>query len=317
MKKFLEKSKLSRLFSAILFCAAIGFAMLFLWREGPKIPWETFQLNIGFVALSLVISTIGFVPAFLGWRLILNLYHIHNCLQDDLQNYVYSMFGSFVPGGIWQLVGRSMLYKKQEISSLRVTSASILETIFIALAGWLVYWFGFSVRPELSFVKWPGFQYVVIIPILILLEPHVLSWINNWILRRNRSAPLPELIHFSLINILILLFFEILVNVLGGVAVFTLLRSLVSLPISDLINVVTAYSFSMAFASLFFWLPGRMVIKDSAMAIALAQSTPAGMAVIFTVVIRIWLVITVLVPAGLLWLSLTVIQFVQQRRSAA
>ena len=133
------KSNLIRILSIGLFVAAVSFAAYIIWREGSTVPWDSFRLNPGLVILSFVISSIGFIPALIAWRTILRVYHIQNSWKDDLQNYIYAMLGSILPGGIWQLVGRSALYKKQDISSLRITAASAFEIIVIALSGMVLY----------------------------------------------------------------------------------------------------------------------------------------------------------------------------------
>ena len=316
MKKLLEKNKLRRIVSVLLFTSAVIFSGVILVREGTKIPWQDFHLNIGLVILSLVVSTIGYIPAFVSWQNILHVYRIQSLTMDDFRNFVYAMLGSMLPGGVWQLVGRSMLYSKQEGGSVKIAAASGLEIIIIGAGAWLVYLVGLYFYPEMNFIQLgPLFQILFLVPIVIVLEPHVLERLNSFVLKKVQPKLQVQAIRFSLMNIIFILAMEVLTVLIGGLAVFIFLNSVVEIPIQNIIPIIAAYSFSIAFANLLFWFPGKMIVKDSALAIALTQFTPLGMSLVFVILVRLWSIFTILVPAGLVWLIFDVFHLFKRETS--
>lgn len=316
MKKFFEKNKVNQAFSVLLITSAVAFSGVILVREGSKIPWQNFHLNIGLVILSLIISTIGYIPAFICWKNLLSLYHIQGITVHDLRNFVYTMLGSILPGGVWQLIGRSVLYSKQEGGSIKVAAASGLEVIIIGAGAWLVYLLALFHHPGTGFIQLRvSYQILLLVPVFFVLEPHILERLNAYVIKKLNPNLQYQRMHFPLLNVISLLLLEILTIVIGGIAMFVFLNSIVEISTKSLIPIIAAYSFSIAVANLLFWVPGRMIVKDGALTVALAQFIPLGMSVIFVILIRLWTIFTILVPAGLVWVAFVFFDFLQRKRS--
>lgn len=303
MIKHLGKVNFRRIISILIFSATIVVGAYILFREGSKIPWQDFQLNFGLFFLSLVISGVGFFPAVIGWRGVLRIFNFNHLFAEDFRVFSFSMLGVILPGGIWSIVGRNLLYKEsKDSSSLSITSASILEVILNGVAAWIIYWGGVFYYPNVYITNMKWLQYLLLALSFILIEPHVLRKIIGWILSKKNNNFVDAEIKISFFDILRILFFEIITLIFGGCAIFVLIKSIYPISMENLAPIVIAYCFSVAISKLFLGLPGTLLLKDTAMTLVLARILPLGLSLIFVVFIRIWTILSVLFPAAMVWL---------------
>ena len=101
--------------------------MIILVREGAALAKQSFQLNLPMVALSVVVSYGGLLLAVVVWHRILASFGIHHPFRANWRIYSYSVVGVALPGSIWPLAGRTILYQRLGESPLRVAATTVVE----------------------------------------------------------------------------------------------------------------------------------------------------------------------------------------------
>jgi hypothetical protein len=274
-----------------------------LINDSRRLLTHSFRLDLFMVLLSFIIECSGLVLAVPVWRGILARFGSQLSYREDLRIYCYSMLGVAIPGGIWPVIGRAALYERQGVASVRVATASVVEFILIGLAGLIVYGLAAGLLRTENIWQRPGMALATAILGLVLVQPPLFNRIIGWLLRRSRRTDEPpvSLRYTDLGRWLVL---EGFVVVIGGVAVYVLLGSLVEAPPGVLLPVVQAWAAAAVAGNLFFWIPGTPVIRDGAMTLILAQALPASMAILFVLLVRVWTIISILMLAALIWLFL-------------
>ena len=107
---------------------------------------------------------------------------------------------------------------------------------------------------------------------------------------------------YTFANLACWILLEAVVVVIGGLAIFLFLRSMVDVPFSVALRIILAWGAGSAVSNLFFWLPGTMLIRDGVMALILVPEMTFAMAFVFVVLQHLWSLGSVLLLVGIIWL---------------
>ncbi len=294
--------RMKRVFAFGWIALAIGAAIVIMIQGSSELSKQTLRLTPWRVALSFVIACSGLLVAVPVWRRILGSYGVHQTARDDIRIYCYSALGTTVPGGIWLIVGRTVLYEQLGVEGSRVAVASVCETFITGLAGMGLYGLATIVRPDISLWRRPEVGGAVSLLALLLLHPRLFNSLSGWMQRRLKKDGKSITSHFRYMDLVKWIGLEAIVVVIGGFAMYVLLSSLTLVTLSILVQVIAAWAAGVAASSLFFWLPGTPVLRDGALILALTPSLPLSVALVFVVLARVWLIVSLLFLAGILWL---------------
>ncbi|MFQ5652586.1 MAG: hypothetical protein ACE5IY_21850 [bacterium] len=287
----------------IFLILAIAAALVVLYLNGKQVLTYSFHLNPALVLLSLGIAFSGLGFVVLAWHLILARFGSRLSYHADLRIYCYSILGSTIPGGIWQLAGRVALYERQGVAGIRVTVATVVEFTLLGLAGLTVYGFTILLQRTETFWQRPEFVLIAAALAFVLVQPSIFNKFIIFILQRSGGTDQP-ILPLRYRDLGGLLGLQVLTIVFGGSAIYVLLQSFVAVPIDLYITVVGAWGAGVAASNLLFWFPGKPVLRDGAMALVLAQALTPSLALIFVIVVRIWTIASIIIMAGLAWLFL-------------
>lgn len=166
----------------------------------------------------------------LGWIRILDDWGIHISYPAALRAEMVSMLAKYVPGGVWTPAARVVAARRAGVTDAAlVTSSMLLEAGISAVAGVIVFVISLAWVDGVDAPLWPliGFGAVV----AVLVHPRVFRPLAARVLRRiGYERALPEL---RLTTIWLLLVFYSATWLLGGVALWLLLRSVGGRPDAD------------------------------------------------------------------------------------
>ena len=300
----LRKTNLIRFSGFLLVLLMAGFIVFLLVRDGGKLLEQQIHFKPALLGLSFIIECSGLLVAIPVWRNILASYGVRQSPRDDVRIYAYSALALALPGGIWSIVSRSTFYQRLGERSVSVATASLIETMVIGVAAAGLYSVTTILRPDISLWKNPGIGILFFALILLLLHPNIFNRLINWVLRRaNRKEIYPEA-GFGFRQTVTWIGLEVVVLTIGGLAVFTLLASITNVSRGMLILMVAVWAAGSAAGNFFFWLPGTPVLRDGTMILALTPGLTLPVAVAFVLLVRLWSLASLLLLAGLVWVTL-------------
>ncbi len=204
--------------------AFLGWALRDVWSDA--IPRLADADPLTLVAALLVLAAY-YCLFVVGWQWILAAFGIQVPYRLALHAEMASMLAKYVPGGVWTPLARIMWLRRAggvESTSL-VLSSILLEAGLSAVAGILVFTGGLAAVEAVDAPLVPLFAFGLVTA--VLLHPRVFTALARALFRRFDAPEPPRLPYRALVGLLVYYAFTWLV---GGVALYLLLRSLAADP---------------------------------------------------------------------------------------
>lgn len=273
---------------------------LLIVLDSQRLLAYSFHLDPWYVFLSVVLEFSSLIFTVPAWHLILTRLNVQSTYRDDLRIYCYSLIGFVIPGGIWPFVSRATFYEQQGVSAVKVLVATMVEVLLMGLAGLVVYSLTLLIIPQAVVWHRPEIAILAISGVFILIQPPFFNRISGKILSWFEQTK-QQMVDLSYQDLVILLILEAVTIIIAGTAIYYLLQSFVSVSPSAYFSVVGAWGIGVAASNLFFWFPGKPILRDGAMIIVLTQILPPSLAIAFVIIIRIWTMLSMLLSFGLAW----------------
>ncbi len=269
----------------ILVLAAAGY---FFYQHQDEVINLLKQIDVWRIVLSLILLLIG--KAFL---VILVQYSV-NCegwyptYPEILGVYGLSSLGKYLPGGIWQFVGRFGVYKMNGLSAKASTRSMILENIWLlssALATGVIGVFlnRFDLIADLINIpdkKWLAITLTIVILVLWIIA----LLIVHKIMQKYTSRKIPKVAHIVLIGLLLWTF-------IGG-SFFVMFNEF---PFSSAPLFIGGYAVSWAVGYIAVFAPGGLGIREAALAFVFLNIASVELIAVYAAMNRIiWVIAEVL-----------------------
>ena len=267
-----------RIFASIIWISLLIFILWNSWRLREEIWPYIQQASLATLGWGLVYYLMTLVFAVLCWASIMGSFHKNITLWEHIKIYLTTMVARRLPGSVWYIGGRMMLYKRSGVSQIKTASASSVELLvsFIAncVVGLALIPFGLKLDP-LFMIPLAA----VIVVGLVVLWPKNLAAIMN---RLNR--PLSEPISFGRPVLWLLLrsgniFF-------GGLLIAQLYQVFQPVNVDQYLLIIGARAVSGAAGMLTLFLPNSFGASDITLAAMLSTMLPITLAALVAIAFR-------------------------------
>jgi hypothetical protein len=289
----------------------IGLTVLiFVWMFKPIAHhWPAVRQRVmetsgwKFLAASAMFAVFLFVFRATTWRWILKGFGYHVPVAPATRVWSTSELARYVPGVIWQVMGRIYLIKPYGVRGSVCTTSQILElAIFllanVTLAVCCLVWLGVR-RFDETAKPWL-FSAMALVPLLaFLLHPKVLYRMINAVMRHIGKPNISDHMGFPVLTGLLV--WNMLGLVWQGLAIWLLVHEPLGLPIEKWWMVAGAYSLAWTAGFLSVFSPGGLGVRElvfmAAMRIALPpriveqfgdKAVLAGLLAFLSVLLRLW-----------------------------
>ncbi|MGH7800729.1 MAG: lysylphosphatidylglycerol synthase domain-containing protein [Thermodesulfobacteriota bacterium] len=276
----------------------MGRQLYYGWDE---LSQYHFEFKYKMFLLSFVPLTINFLITSVYFQRLLKILGVSVNLTNTFKVIFLSRLGKYIPGGgIWAFLGQLYLFDKENVSKLIVSIAIIMQLLVNSLYGLLV----FSVFYFFHLGSMLAIQKVTLIFIccvcIFILHPKIFSKVVNLISFKLKGERIKinynysDLIYLSMLSLVDWLIF--------GVGLYFLTNSFYSVSI-NLIPIFTgAFAISWILGIYIFITPDGLGIREGVQAYLLSFFLPLPIAIIFSLMSRLWSTIGDLVSGGLAFL---------------
>jgi len=312
----------------IVFVAAIFWWMLRpifkQWNDpanGPLIRQHIRATNWWLFALAaLMFSLFLFVFRTTSWRWILRGFGHRLPIAPATRIWSFSELARYLPGVIWQVVGRVYLSRPYGVSASVSSASQVLELVLFMLANILVAMAGLlgagvrRIPPEHR--HWIFIAMAFVPAMLVLLHPKVFYGLLNRLMTRLKKAPIAQALGKR--QLTALLAWNIAGLLWQSLALWVLTCSVLDLPLGKWYVLAGAYclAWTMGF-SVGFLSPGGIGVRELVFVTTLQSVLPpawvqthfpsptvlAAVAGFLSVLLRMWAIAGELLMAGAAWLS--------------
>lgn len=294
---------------------AIVFAIfLFLgkmvWENWSQVKDAPFTFRPFPFVLSILFYALSYFIQLWAWYFITMKMDIALPYQETLGNWFYSQLGKYLPGKVWIFLGRFHFYQSKGKSKKAISIALYFETLTAIVAA------GFISFITLIFFKgtrqvYSGIPFWwLIFPFIfafVFLHPRVLQKILNWVFMKFKRESISLSVSYS--DILCVLFICILSWLVGGGGFYLFIDSVFPIPSTHILFLTGALAISSTLGLIAIFAPSGLGVREGALVYLLSFMMVTPVAVIVSIVTRIWMT---LIEIGLIGMVYLISQF--QRR---
>ncbi len=284
-----------RSLSIIFGFAAIVFISIIFVTSISKIPPSSISFNYPFLILAFLISPFStFLNSWLWYQIIILLNEKPKFITVWRAN-MYATIMRYIPGKIWNYLGKIHWVSKSGISEKKILFSSILELLFIMIGALITSIYSLKIFiPNLSYFYFAGSLFVL----LIIIHPKIIELPINFYLRLKRKSTFN--LKFNYRQMITLSILYALHWILMGLQFFIFIHSFYPLDPKIIPEFIGINSGSWVIGYLSIIAPGGIGVKEGVFVFALKSFVPVSIAVLCAVLLRIFTIINEVATAGIL-----------------
>jgi glycosyltransferase 2 family protein len=285
-----------RLLQLLILLVAIGFVVALVYSQWAALSayrWH-FAPAWGFVALlGLELSWLVELDT---WRFILRSLGGNLSYGQAARIWFISNIIRYIPGNVWQFLGMVEMAAGYHVPRLATLSSIVLHQAISTAAGLVLAALYFATYGEAQWAV--QFRPVLwLVPLgLLLLQPRILEWILNGILRRFHRPPL--LVTLTWGQVWVLLGRYLVVWTLVGLSFAALIRALTPIVPQQLPFLGASWAAGYVIGYLSLLTPSGLGVREGVLALLLGPMLTPAVAAVAVLVARLWMVIGEIIGAG-------------------
>jgi hypothetical protein len=286
-----------------LFLGILLFSLVFI-AFALRVNWSEFKaqdinLDYRLIILAVIIYPAGMLPTAFSWHTLLHTIGIRLPFRTNLRIFSLSALPRHIPGFVWYISSRSLLYKEEHIPAKVIVTASAADIILLALTGFLSAFMllvsGIGISQEISTVRTAAIIAIPIVILLIISIPLV-NRLLPYFLERRGVDEIPTIHQGKLIATLLVMF---IAWAGGGLILFILCQAIYPLSWSMYPAMIGAWGAAGAVSlTVGIGIQG-LGIREITLSAILSLIMPPVIAIILAVVFRL-----VLTAGEFLWVLL-------------
>jgi len=278
--------KLKLALQIIVVLAIFYFMFMQVYKNWSSLKDYEWHFNYLYLAASFIVLFAYYICVSFGWYFTILKMKVKVSFLKILKIRAISELSRYLPGMIWHIAGRAYFAKKIGISSIKTVTSYAIELIINIIAGFIIFLIAlpFFLGSE-QIVK--ILPFIIVVPLgLILVHPKILNRVLNLGLKILKKPKVKLEFKYKDILLLILLYFIFWIVV--GFAFWLLINSIYPIGISKFIIITGAYAISWAIGLLILFVPGGIGVREGVLAALLSLYMPLPIAIIISLVSRIW-----------------------------
>ncbi len=288
MKRWL---RLIQLLAILVVACFIAAYLKHYWTEVSAYHWSV-------RALPLALSALAFAAFYLlqgvAWWLLLRGFCLRSNFRRASATWGKSILARYIPGNVFMFLGRGWMSHRQGLDVVRVSAAMVYEQALGAASALLTV---AVLLPFWHYHRQLTTSMLIAVPLLVaLMHPRVFRPLENRMLRLLKREPLGAVLPFAWV--LGLLFYYAAGWLIAGLAAWLLAVALTGVGISALPVTIAAYSFAYVVGMAVFFLPSGLGVREAVLAAALAVQLPGSIALVWALLLRLWVTMLELIYVG-------------------
>jgi hypothetical protein len=273
--------------NGVMLVASLSFLIYAVY-----IGWDALQahfrhLNFWLLGAALLLYPIGFLPSLWNWHAVMS--RIGGCrdFRTNMRLYSLSCLPKRIPGAIWYISSRVVLYRECQVSYATTLVATAIETTFLALTGFLIYLLSLGTGlAELDYRLRDAIIAVLILALAVPLWAPLLRRGLRWLqVRTGALTP----VEFGSSDALRLLGISGLGWIGGGLLLYILANSVAPLPPTQLPDLIGSWGAAGAVSLTAGLLIQGMGLREVTLAVLLSNYMPLSVAAVVSLLFRLLL----------------------------
>jgi hypothetical protein len=267
--------------------ASLSFLAYAVYTGWDALQAQIRHLNYWLLGAALLLYPMGFLPSLWNWHTVMS--RIGGCRdrRTNMRLYSLSCLPKRIPGAIWYITSRVVLYRECQVSHATTLAATAIETTFLALTGFSIYLLSLGMNssrldPRLRGAAIITFIFTLVVPLWVPLLRRGLGWLQE---RTGTLTP----VEFNSWDALRLLGISGLGWFGGGLLLYILANAVAPLPLAQLPDLIGSWGAAGAVSLTVGLLIQGMGLREVTLAVLLSNYMPLSMAAVVSVLFRLLL----------------------------
>lgn len=283
-----KKFKIISISVIVIILAVITKVFIDNWH---KIPFEELAFNYSLFITAFLLSILISLFAALLWRYTLIILGDKIGWKDAWRITVYSQIVRYIPGKVWQYMGKIYWGKKIGLSNKKIILSTLIETISLLSGSFIASLYCLRLYISKGYVS-SGYIILVLLAITItvlMLNPRIIEKVINRFGKKWIANPIS--LNFSYLKILFLVFLYFLLWMLLGFQLHLLVNSFYDISFSHWIYLASFNALSWLIGFLSIITPSGLGVKEGIFILGFKAIVPVSFAIIVAILIRLYTIV--------------------------
>lgn len=278
-----------KIISAIMLLISLSFLAYTVYVGWDQLREHFSTLNYWLLGVALLLYPIGFLPTAWAWHTTMSSVSGYSEFRENIRLYALSCLPKRIPGAVWYISSRVVLYQKVQISYATTLAATAIEIAFTALSGFSIYLLTRGINLAETESRLRGVSIgAFILTLAVPLWTPVLRYGLRFIQMRTGVS---TSISFDVRNALCVLCILTLAWVGGGSLLYVTASAIVPLPLVQLPDVIGSWGAAGAISVTAGLLVQGMGLREVTLAILLSSCMPLSAAAVVSLLFRLLLTV--------------------------
>jgi glycosyltransferase 2 family protein len=285
----------------------VAFIFLFLGRtvlqDWTRVKEASFALKGAPFIWATLIFAFSYLIQVWAWYVITAKLGIAISVRETMTSWFYSQLGKYLPGKVWLLLGRFYLYGAKGRSKKMISLALYFEAAIGIVAAGLLFLSALILFEEMRpFYIGKGLGLILpCVLALVFLHPRVLERIFNLVLSRLERERIS--VSVSYLGILWILLLNLVAWIVGGLGFYLFVNSIHPVASIYFLFLLGALAFSCFLGLVALFAPSGLGVREGALVYLLSAIMPGSVAVIISILTRIWMTLIEIGLIGMIYLG--------------
>lgn len=283
-------SRVCKIFSYLIVLLIFFFLIRAFFDNWQKVKDYDFSFNYFYLTFSYLFLALGISFGVFVWNKVLRMLEPEKRLSffQAFKIYIYSCFGRYLPGKFWMFAGRVYLGQTHGLPKKPLVISVIYEIILSIAAGFLLALFLLSIAFGSKLYSLYATPILIIVTGLIFSHPKILYPSFNLVLRKFKKIEIQPRDLLSCRRVIQIILYYCIVYIFQGIGFFFLINSVVSLPFYAIIGAIGSYVLAFVSGAVALFAPDGLGAREGVLVLILQYYFPIGIAVLLSVIARIW-----------------------------
>lgn len=289
----MKKDKILRICKIVFLLVVAVFLVRFFQRNITEIQELNFKINWKIFGVSMLFYFAYKITLASFWHYITILDHANISYFQAVTAYLYSILGKYIPGKVFMLAARFPAYDRAGVPMRKVTVCFFIENICTLLGAAFLFLISLFFFPNDVLENYKLVTSLLVAAFFICLNPKIINFFLGWVEKLTKKEDIQ--IPFTYLQMLKVVGLFVFNWLIVGAGFYMLTCSMYPLPVSELLYTGGIFGLSAIIGILAIFTPSGIGVREGIMVLGLSLVMPAEMAVIISIVSRLWATVAELI----------------------
>lgn len=135
--QLIRQKRVWRIFYISILILSLVFIAYAVYRNWNELRAQKWEINYLYIFLSIALFPLGMLPTVAAWHKLLESLGVKKKFSKNLYVYALSSLPRHIPGLVWYVSSRTLMYQEEGVAAAPILAATALEVVLLAITGFI------------------------------------------------------------------------------------------------------------------------------------------------------------------------------------